>query len=80
MYSEDDLIPLSALQHLIFCERQCALIHIEQAWAENLFTAEGKIMHERVHAADRESRGKVRIEYSMWLRSRGIQARQTEKG
>ena len=69
MYSEDDLIPLSALQHLIFCERQCALIHIEQAWAENLFTAEGKIMHERVHEADRQSRGKVRIEYSMWLRS-----------
>ena len=69
MYTEDDLIPLSALQHLIFCERQCALIHIEQAWAENLFTAEGKIMHERVHEADRQSRGKVRIEYSMWLRS-----------
>jgi len=69
MYSEDDLISLSAMQHLIFCERQCALIHIEQAWAENLFTAEGKIMHERVHEADRESRGKVRIEYSMWLRS-----------
>jgi len=69
MYTEDDFIPLSALQHLIFCERQCALIHIEQAWAENLFTAEGKIMHERVHEADRQSRGKVRIEYSMWLRS-----------
>jgi CRISPR-associated exonuclease Cas4 len=69
MYSEDDLIPLSALQHLIFCERQCALIHIEQAWAENLFTAEGRIMHERVHEANRQSRGKVRIEYSMWLRS-----------
>jgi len=32
-YSEDDLIPLSGLQHLLFCERQCALIHIEQAWA-----------------------------------------------
>ena len=69
MYTEDDLIPLSALQHLIFCERQCALIHIEQAWAENLFTAEGRIMHERVHEADRQSRGSIRIEYSMWLRS-----------
>ena len=69
MYNEDDLIPLSALQHIIFCERQCALIHIEQIWIENLFTAEGKIMHERVHAADRQSRGNVRIEYSMWLRS-----------
>ena len=69
MYTEDDLIPLSALQHLLFCERQCALIHIEQVWSENLFTAEGRIMHERVHTADRESRGNIRIEYSMWLRS-----------
>ncbi len=69
MYTEDDLLPISALQHLLFCERQCALIHIEQLWAENLFTAEGRIMHERVHAADRESRGDVRIEYGMPLRS-----------
>ena len=69
MYSEDDLIPLSALQHILFCERQCALIHIEQIWSENLFTAEGRIMHERVHEADRESRGDIRIEFAMWLRS-----------
>ncbi len=69
MYTEDDLLPISALQHLIFCERQCALIHIEQAWAENLFTAEGRIMHEHVHAEDRASRGNVRIEYGMSLRS-----------
>jgi CRISPR/Cas system-associated exonuclease Cas4 (RecB family) len=48
-YTEEDLIPLSALQHLAFCERQCALIHIEQMWDENRLTAEGKIMHERVH-------------------------------
>jgi CRISPR-associated exonuclease Cas4 len=69
MYTEDDLLPLSALQHLIFCERQCALIHIEQAWAENLYTAEGRIMHDRVHTDDRVSRGNVRIEYGMPLRS-----------
>jgi len=69
MYTEDDLLPLSALQHLLFCERQCALIHVEQAWVENRFTAEGRIMHDRVHEADRESRGDVRIEYSMSLRS-----------
>jgi len=69
-YTEDDLLPLSGLQHLAFCERQCALIHIEQAWVENVFTAEGRIMHERVHEADRgESRGDVRVEYSMPLRS-----------
>jgi CRISPR-associated exonuclease Cas4 len=69
MYTEDDLIPLSALQHLLFCERQCALIHIEQMWNENLFTAEGRIMHERVDEASRESRGDVRIEFGMPLRS-----------
>ena len=69
MYTEDDLLPLSALQHLLFCERQCALIHVEQVWNENLFTAEGRIMHERVHEADRESRGDIRIEYGMPLRS-----------
>lgn len=61
-YSEDDLIQLSALQHFIFCPRQCALIHVEQLWTENFFTAEGRVMHERVHEEGRESRGDVRIE------------------
>jgi len=69
MYTEDDLLPLSGVQHLLFCERQCALIHIEQVWAENVLTAEGRIMHERVHKEGRESRGDVRIEYGMLLRS-----------
>lgn len=69
MYTEDELIQLSALQHFIFCERQCALIHIEQLWNENLFTAEGRIMHDKVDTANRESRGNVRIEYSVPIRS-----------
>ncbi|SPD73550.1 RecB family exonuclease N [uncultured Desulfobacterium sp.] len=68
-YTEDDLIPLSALQHLVFCERQCALIHIEQAWDENRLTAEGRIMHERAHETGGESRGKVRVERGLPLRS-----------
>lgn len=68
-YAEDDLLSLSALQHLVFCERQCALIHIEQAWSENLFTAEGRIMHERVHEAGWESRGDVRTARDVSLRS-----------
>jgi CRISPR-associated exonuclease Cas4 len=69
MYSIDDLLPLSALQHIAFCERQCALIYTEQVWAENRFTAEGRIMHERVHDESRESRGDVRIDYGVSLRS-----------
>ncbi|EKD25946.1 MAG: hypothetical protein ACD_79C01434G0015 [uncultured bacterium] len=69
MYSEDDLLPISGLQHLIFCPRQCALIHIEQAWEENRFTAEGRVMHEKVHDEGHESRGKIRTVYSLMLRS-----------
>jgi len=69
MYSEDDLIQLSALQHFVFCRRQCALIHIEQVWAENKLTAEGRIMHEHVHEEGNESRGDVRIEHGVALRS-----------
>ncbi len=69
MYNEDNLIQLSAIQHFAFCERQCAFIHIEQIWSENLFTAEGRIMHEKVDTLNRESRGNVRIEYSVPIRS-----------
>ena len=69
MYSEDDLIPISALQHLVFCPRQCALIHIEQVWAENVFTAEGRGLHEKVHETEAESRDGVRIVRGLRLRS-----------
>ena len=69
MYSEEDLLPISALQHLLFCERQCALIHIEQIWDENRLTAEGRIMHEKVHNGDNELRGNIRIARGLRLRS-----------
>jgi CRISPR-associated exonuclease Cas4 len=68
-YAESDLLPLSALQHLVFCERQCALIHIEQLWAENRLTAEGRQLHERVHEQESESRGDVRIVRGLRIRS-----------
>lgn len=61
MYTEDDLLPISALQHLVFCPRQCGLIHIEQLWDENRLTAQGRQLHERVHEADDENRPGVRI-------------------
>ncbi len=69
IYSEDDLFMISALQHYAFCPRQCALIHIEQAWLENRWTAEGRILHERVHEQEGESRAGVRIERGLPLRS-----------
>ena len=68
----NDLLPISALQHLLFCERQCALIHIEREWAENQFTAEGRVMHDRTHEAGHESRPGLRVERAMSLRSEGL--------
>lgn len=44
-----DPIPLSALQHAVYCMRQAALIHIERLWEENRFTAEGRVLHETAH-------------------------------
>ncbi|MDC0299850.1 CRISPR-associated protein Cas4 [Verrucomicrobia bacterium] len=61
MYIENQLLPLSALQHYLVCPRQTALIHLEQTWAENRFTAEGRGMHENAHSGDHESRPGIRI-------------------
>jgi CRISPR-associated exonuclease Cas4 len=66
---EDDLIMISALAHFSYCPRRCALIHIEQAWEENVFTAEGRILHEKVHEEGKESRGLLRIARGVPLRS-----------
>lgn len=71
MYDEDAFIPLSALQHLIFCERQCALIHIERAWKDNALTLLGSRLHKRVDESGprRERRGDVLIARGVPLRS-----------
>jgi CRISPR-associated exonuclease Cas4 len=57
---DDDLLPLSGLQHLAFCPRQCALIHVEREWEENRRTEEGRTLHERVDAGYREFRQGLR--------------------
>jgi CRISPR-associated exonuclease Cas4 len=66
---EDALIPLSALQHQLFCPRQCALIHVEGLWAEDAATAEGRILHERVDSGQQETRPGVRIARGLAIRS-----------
>ncbi|UOP05529.1 CRISPR-associated protein Cas4 [Conchiformibius kuhniae] len=70
-------VPLSALQHHAFCPRQCALIHNEQAWAENYLTAQGRVLHERVDGGEPETRKGVRFERSVqvsavWLGMHGV--------
>lgn len=54
-------VPLSALQHYLYCPRQCALIHVEREWAESFSTAEGRALHEKAHSGQGESRPGVRI-------------------
>lgn len=68
-FAEDDLLPISALQHLLFCERQCALIHIEGLWAENRLTIEGRHLHTKAHEGPREVRAGIRITRGLPLRS-----------
>lgn len=69
MYTEDDLLPLSGLSQLAFCERRWALIHVERQWEENVFTAQGEVLHEKAHSGGIESRPGVLIRRTLPLRS-----------
>lgn len=62
-------LPLSALQHWLFCPRQCALIHVERLWKENRLTAEGRVLHERADQGIPESRDGIRILRSVQVAS-----------
>ena len=65
----ESFLAISALQHYAYCSRQFALIHVEQAWAENRFTAEGRILHERVDSHEAEQRKDIRYERSVLVKS-----------
>ena len=66
----DDPLPLSALQHQLFCPRQCALIHIERLWAENALTVEGRLLHERADTAHTAGRKGVTVARALPVYSR----------
>ena len=72
MYSEDDLLPISALQHLQYCRRRCALVHIEGMWTENAMTAEGRVLHERAHQPGAGNSDGVRTARGLRLCSREL--------
>lgn len=70
IYQEEDFLLLSGLQHFAFCRRQWALIHIEQQWAENFRTTDGKILHEKAHdGSQRERRGDMLITRGLRIHS-----------
>ena len=67
MYSDEDLLPLSGLQHMAFCERQWALIHVEGLWEESSDTLRGRFFHERVDTSGYSCRAGVRAERNVRL-------------
>ena len=62
-WDEDELldVTISALEHFSYCPRQCALIHIEQTFEENVYTVRGHLSHERVDSGETENRPGVRV-------------------
>jgi len=72
--SPDDYLMISALQHYAFCPRQCALIHIEQVWEENLYTLRGQRVHDKVNVPEHELIEGVRVERAMplWSHTLGL--------
>lgn len=68
----DEYIPLSALQHYLYCPRQCALIHVEQLWAESRHTAEGRVLHELADRPRGERRRGVRTATALPLAHAGL--------
>ena len=65
-----DPVPISALEHYAYCPRQCALIHVEQVWDENLYTMRGRDVHERVDEISGHELAGVRFERALpiWCR------------
>lgn len=72
---DDDLLAMSALEHLLYCQRQCALIHVDGVWVENVHTTAGRILHERADSAEDTHHPDVRVVRSLVLRSLRLRLR-----
>lgn len=72
LHELNDPIYISALQHWVYCPRQCGLIHLEQVFEDNIHTARGQAVHRLVHESDSEVRADVKIERSLPLWSKRL--------
>src|SRR5215212_7457610 len=70
-------VPISAIEHYSYCPRQCALIHVEQTFEENVFTVRGRLAHERVDAAEPSVERGVRTlrSISLWSERYGLRGK-----
>lgn len=71
-YNEDELIQLSSIEHYSYCPRQCALIHIEQTFDENLYTLRGRAVHENVDIESSRMLEGVRYERALPIWSKRL--------
>jgi CRISPR-associated exonuclease Cas4 len=69
VYSEDQFLPLSGLQHMVFCDRQAGLIHVDRLWSDNALTVEGTHLHRVVDEGGGTLRDGIRTVRGMGLRS-----------
>lgn len=69
MFSEDDWVVISALNQFVYCPRRCVLIYRDQIWTENVFTAEGRLLHEKADSGKVEVRSDVKTATGVLLRS-----------
>lgn len=72
MYAEESYLPLSGLQHMIFCDRQAALIHVEGVWVDNSLTVEGTHLHRVVDAGRSTNRNGLRLSRGLRLASQRL--------
>jgi len=70
-------VPVSAIEHYSYCPRQCALIHVEQTFEENLFTVRGRLAHERVDSGDDSASSDIRVERGvpLWSERLGLRGK-----
>jgi len=69
MFADEERVPLSALNHFVFCPRRCALIHIEGQYTENVYTVEGRLSHRIADEPSEEQVAGVRIVHALPLYS-----------
>lgn len=67
-----DPVMVSALEHYSYCPRQCALIHLEHVWDENVYTMRGRDVHERVDEASSHEAAGVRVERALPIWSKRL--------
>ncbi len=60
-WRDEELILISALEHWSYCPRQCALIHLEQTYDENIFTLRGNRAHENAHGESVQTEDGIRV-------------------